>query len=438
MTIPQWDMRHAHAQTLIAAALTAADPANGLQRTLSTTNTYLNVGDLCYDLANYDNVYLIGYGKAAARMAQVSEAILGDTLTSGLVITKHQHSVPTTKTQILEASHPVPDADSVSASDALLEFVAPFSKRDLVIVLVSGGGSALLTKPADGISLEDLQSVTQALLACGATIHEINAVRKHLSAVKGGQLAAKIAPATCVALVLSDVLGNDLSVIASGPTSPDPSTFADAIGVLQHYGVWQTVPQSVRHRFTRGQAGEIAETPKLSAGFFEHNMEHRIIGDNGLSIDAVQTAAEDLGFDVQVVTRMLDGEARQQAQNLLANAQTASRPLCLIAGGETTVTLRGTGKGGRNQELALAAALALDRLEIARCQVISLATDGTDGPTDAAGAIVDSTTVQTAAVSLRAFLDNNDSYNCFSQIGGLLNIGPTGTNVNDVVMICLY
>ncbi len=432
-----WPERHQHRQQLIEAALLAADPAHGLRAALQKDGNLLQIGDATFDLTQYANVYAIGYGKASARMAQVAEEILGDALVGGVVITKHDHRLSLQKIALYEAGHPVPDAASVAATTALLEFVATTTADDLVLVLVSGGGSALLAKPAGDLTLADLQAVTQRLLACGADIHEINAVRKHLSAVKGGQLAAVLAPATTVALVLSDVLGNDLSVIASGPTSPDDATFADAIGVLERYQQWQAIPLAVQAHLTAGANGMIAETPSSGAAAFAR-VSHHIIGDNGLAIDAVVAAATDLGFATTVVTRMLTGEARDQAKLLLQHAAKVDRPHVLIAGGETTVTLQGNGKGGRNQEMALAAAIVLDDLQLPNCQFICLATDGTDGPTDAAGAFGDSDTVNQHDIAFTDYLANNDAYHCFKQIDGLIMTGPTGTNVNDVVMIVLY
>jgi hydroxypyruvate reductase len=328
----------------------------------------------------------------------------------------------------------------VDATFQILELLMNVGKRDLVICMISGGGSALLTFPA--VELDDLRTLTDQLLACGATIQEINTLRKHLDGVKGGGLAAHIAPTPLVALILSDVVGNSLDIIASGPTVPDPTTFADVAAILQKYNLWDSVPPTIRSHLVRGLAGEISETPKPGDPLFD-NVQNVLIGSNELAAEAARAQAEREGFRAQVVTTEMQGEAREMRDWILACGNSAIRPACLIFGGETTVTLGGSmaevGKGGRNQEMALAVVCKLAK--IPNAMLITLATDGGDGPTNAAGAVVTSETLtraEAAGLNPDDFLERHDAYHFFDPLGDLLRPGPTQTNVNDLAFLFLF
>ena len=362
----------------------------------------LVANDTHYSLDRFRRVFVIGFGKAAAPMGQAAAEILGERLTAGLLVTKVGHGgthtgLPQALT-LLEAAHPVPDAAGVAAAQRIADLARQATADDLVLCLISGGGSALLTLPAEGLTLADLQATTAALLRCGASIDEINTLRKHLSQVAGGQLARLAAPATVLSLVLSDVVGSPLDVIASGPTVPDHSSWADAWDVVERYGLQAALPDRVVERLRAGLAGQIADTPKTGDPAFALT-QTLVIGDNAIAAQAAQQRAAELGFNARVLTTFLEGEAREVAKvavafgrEVVAHGRPVAPPACLILGGETTVTLRGQGTGGRNQELALAAALLLDRLpEKQRIAVVSLATDGTDGPTNSAGGLVDGT-----------------------------------------------
>jgi glycerate 2-kinase len=358
---------------------------------------------------------------------------------------RYGHSAPTREVQIREASHPVPDAAGVQATRAIVELLHDADKDDLVVCVISGGGSALLTLPAGGIPLEDLQQTTDALLRSGASINEINVVRKHLDTVKGGGLARLAAPAHVLTLVLSDVVGNPLDAIASGPTVPDTSTWADAAAVFDRFGLWAQVPATVAERLQAGLAGRLPETPKLGDSIFERT-QSVVVGSNLVACEAAAAAAERLGLRAMVLTTFVEGEAREVGRVLAgvlrevdASAHPLARPCCIVAGGETTVTVRGQGLGGRNQELCLAAAYGLRGLK--DVVLASIGTDGNDGPTDAAGAFVDGTTLDRAAaqgLDPAKFLSNNDSYPFFDCLGDLIRTGPTNTNVNDLYLLFAF
>jgi hydroxypyruvate reductase len=398
-----------------------------------------------FDLGQYERVFVIGGGKAGAPMAQALSAILDERLVAGWVNVKQGHLVdvplPAAMT-VHEASHPIPDEAGRSGAQHILDLVHGAGKRDLIFCLISGGGSALLPLPTQGITLGDLQALTDELLRCGATINEINAVRKHCSQIKGGQLARAVYPATVISLILSDVVGNPLDVIASGPTVPDTSTFADAYGVLRKYNIVDTVPERIVAHLRAGLDGDVPETPKPGDPVFE-NVYNFIIGSNAIAARAARTAAAAMGFNTLVLSTYIEGEAREVgrvmagiAKSLTVEGWPLSKPACVIAGGETTVTVRGSGKGGRNQELALAVSLALEGWQ--GITVVTLATDGTDGPTDAAGAIVDGETVRLGRerkLLAADFLARNDSYTFFDHLGDLIRTGPTNTNVNDLIFI---
>jgi len=387
----------------------------------------------------FDRIVVVGAGKAGARMAQALEEGLGaGRIEEGLVVVKRGHALPTERIRIVEAGHPVPNAAGLAAAQHMLRMLDGLDERTLVLCLLSGGASALLAAPAAGVTLEDQQRVTEGLLASGADIAEINAVRKHLSAIHGGLLARRAAPATVMSVVVSDVVGDRLDVIASGPTVPDPTTHGDARDVLVRRGLWDTAPARVREHLEAGTRGEREETPKPGDPCFAAATA-AIAVSNGDALRASAERAQQLGFTTQVLSSTLEGEARRAGEVLAAAGRHARRsaPVCLLWGGETTVTLGPThGLGGRNQELALSAAVALEGET--GVLLLSAGTDGTDGPTDAAGAFADGSTVSRAAalgMSARAHLEAHDAHPFFERIRDLLVTGPTGTNVMDVQVL---
>jgi glycerate 2-kinase len=437
------NVQQAHALDVLGAALDAVDPAKAIRRVLERRENSLWIDGAAYDLGRYRRIFVIGGGKAGASMAAAVEAVLGDLITAGVVNVKYGYTAPTRIVRVREAGHPVPDAAGVAGTQEMVNLLRGASADDLVLCLISGGGSALMTLPVEGVSLDDMQTLTHLLLRSGAPIQDMNAVRKHLSQIKGGQLARLAHPATVVSLILSDVVGSPLDVIASGPTVPDTSTFARAQAVIERYGITGDVPESVRQHLRRGLSGAVPETPKPGELANAHNV---IIADNARAAQAAVARAEALGFHTLRLSTYVEGEAREVARVLAALAKeiTATgrpvpRPACLILGGETTVTVHGDGKGGRNQELALAAALAIQGIE--SVMIASLATDGSDGPTDAAGGLVDGTTVargERLGMSAQAALDNNDAYPYLSQVGDLMVTGPTNTNVNDLMAVFVF
>lgn len=392
----------------------------------------------------YRRVVVVGAGKAAMAMAGAVEARLGRRIDAGMVVVPHGYRATLPQTQrapdvveVVEAGHPVPDTAGAEAAARVHALAAACGPGDLLLVLISGGGSALWPAPASGLSLADVQATTGLLLRSGADIHQINTVRKHLSSLKGGRLAAAASPATVRALVVSDVVGDDLAVIASAPTMPDPSTYAQAVAVLDRFALWRDVSTPVRNHLERGVQGALPETPKPGAACFAR-AQTMLIGSNREALEAARQAAEQRGYTARIVAHTLVGEARAVGKAVVQGVLEADdrRPVCLLWGGETTVTVTGTGRGGRNQEVALAAALALEGSP-RRVAVLSGGTDGIDGPTDAAGAWATPHTAPTArALGLNpaAFLANNDAYTFFEQAGGLLRTGPTHTNVMDVLI----
>ncbi len=433
--------RRKYAQ-VIQSALDAVSPERCIRQNVERVGEYIRSGGRIYNLSAFEHIYLVGGGKASAAMARAMEDILDGHLHGGIVVVKDGYKVPTRVVQVHEAGHPIPDERSVEGARRMLNLVKQAGERDFVIVLLSGGGSALLVYPADGITLEDMRKTTELLLRSGATINEINAVRKHCSSIKGGQLARHIAPARALGLILSDVIGNPLDVIASGPLSPDPTTFADAWAVIERYALTERIPKRVREYLQAGLAGEVPETPKPGDPIFQ-NVHVVIVGDNARAAEAAERTAQNLGYNTHILSTFVEGEAREVARVIAALGKELVRynrplplPACLILGGETTVTVRGPGLGGRNQELALAAALALRGWD--RITVVTLGTDGTDGPTDAAGGMVDGHTVERA---LRAGLDpekhlqENNAYPLLKATQDLLITGPTLTNVNDLIFV---
>lgn len=428
---------------ILKTALIAVDPFAAVQRTLHREGDILTVGKRRYDLNAYRRVFVLGAGKAGAPMTQAVEVVLGERISGGLVVVKTDHSGPTARVRIVEASHPTPDAAGVAAGREILALAEDASADDLVISLISGGGSALLVSPAEGLTLADLQGLTASLLACGATINEMNCLRKHCSGVKGGQLARAVAPATLLTLVLSDVIGSPLDVIASGPTVPDSSTWADAWALVEKYDLAGKLPPAIVARLQAGLREEIADTPDASDPVFAYS-QTVVVADNFLAAQAAKGAAEEQGYRSLLLTTFLDGDAAGAGRLLAALAkevQTSGNPLpapaCLILGGETTVQLGSNpGKGGRNQEVALAAGLALQGSQ--GITVVSLATDGTDGPTDSAGAMADGGTVARGAAVGRVAADHlrgHDAYPFLVASHDLLRTGPTQTNVNDLLFV---
>ncbi|MEK6784086.1 MAG: glycerate kinase [Nitrospirota bacterium] len=428
---------------LIAAGLSAADPYHALLKHVVLTRHSLRLGRRTYNLSHVDRIVVVGAGKASARMAQALETALGPRLDDGLVIVKTGHTLATKQITVLEASHPIPNRAGLHATQRLLRLTHHLTSRDLLIVLLSGGASSLLPAPVAGVTLSDKQRTTRLLLHSGATINEMNVVRKHLSLIKGGGLAASTR-AKIVTLLLSDVIGDDLGSIGSGPTAGDLSTFAEAVDVLQRYRSWRAVPEAVRRYLDRGRKGDATETLKPGSRRLR-SVQHHIIGNNRIMLDAVARAAQQADLHTKFVSHPITGEARVAVKQLtdLAKAITEGhgilkRPCCVVAGGETTVTVTGRGKGGRAQEFAASAALEIAGLP--STWIVALGTDGTDGPTDAAGAIVTGSTVARAkklGIDLRSSLDRHNTYPALKALGCHIHTGPTGTNVNDLYLLLM-
>ncbi|MCB2148962.1 MAG: glycerate kinase [Deltaproteobacteria bacterium] len=432
------------ATSIFNAGVKAVDPESCVNRHLQLTAGDLRVGKRSFCLEKIDKLYLVGAGKASAAMARAAERVLGERIDAGLVITKYGHGVPLRRCRVMEAGHPVPDENGIKATQALLDLVATAGPGDLILCMISGGGSALTPAPAEGISLVDKQETTRLLLACGATIHEINTIRKHLSRIKGGRLSRCANGAPLVSLILSDVIGDDLDIIASGITAPDPGTFGDCLEILSRYGLLEKVPAPVRGHLAAGGRGDVDETPKPGDPVFE-GVENRIIGSLSDALSAAEIEARRLGFNPLILSSMIQGEAREVAKVLCAvggEVRRSGRPIpapaCLLSGGETTVTLNGDGKGGRNMELALAAGIALSGAS--GTLMLSAGTDGSDGPTDAAGAFADGSTVSRAhglGLSASGHLAGNDAYRFFQPLGDLFITGPTRTNVMDLQVLLI-
>lgn len=433
-----------HALQIFKAGLQAVDPVEAITRHVTLNDHVLRISDRQFNLKDYDRILVVGAGKAVAPMAKALEDLLGHHIADGIVVVKDEHGLPLKKIKLREASHPIPDARGVRGTEEILSLVEKAGQRDLVICLISGGGSALLIAPVQDISLEDKQNATKLLLACGATIHEFNAVRKHLSRAKGGRLAQMAYPATVTSLILSDVVGDDLDVIASGPTVPDSSTFDDAEQILKGYDIWDQLAPTVRNHLEKGISGQIEDTPKSDNAAFQ-KCSQVLVGTNLQALEAAGQEAQQLGYLPLILSSKVEGEAREVAKfytaiakEILSSENPMEPPVCVLAGGETTVTLTGEGRGGRNQEFALAAALTIAGL--GNVVVLSGGTDGTDGPTDAAGAIADGATVARAiekGLEPRDFLRRNDSYNFFQKLEDLLITGPTRTNVMDIYMLLI-
>ncbi len=420
-------------------SLLAVDPYKAVSR---HTDYVLSL----YDKEKLHKFYIISFGKAASLMTRALADGAGKALTNGIVITKYNHRGQqyfSDTIVVYESGHPIPDENGVRATGEVLKLLRQADKDTFVVFLISGGGSALLCCPYEGISLVEKQVVTELLLKAGANIQELNTVRKHISAVKGGRLAEIAYPAKMISLILSDVIGDHLDVIASGPTSPDTSTYADAMKVIQKYGLAARMPENVINILTNGAQGHIPETPKKGAPIFR-GMNNIIIGSNAIAMEAAKKAAERSGYKTAIISTELSGEASEVAKDLAKAALDRKKTLrrgekaCLIAGGETTVTVKGDGKGGRNTELALAFGIVIQ--EESGITFLSAGTDGTDGPTDAAGAVVTSQMFSEAlkyGLDPQDYLRRNDSYNFFKTINGLVITGPTGTNAMDIQLILL-
>ena len=413
-----------HLESIFRAGLEAVDPMEAVAEAVTRDGGELLVAGRSYRLEDYERIFVIGAGKAGAPMASAMEEILGDRLTSGRITVKYGHTVPLKKVETKEAGHPIPDEEGIQGAEGISRFASRAGERDLV-------------------TLEEKQATTSELLACGASIEEINTVRKHLSRVKGGQLARACWPATVVTLILSDVVGDPLDVIASGPTVPDSSTFGECLEIVGRYELAGRLPASVRERIEAGAKGALPETPKEGEKIFER-VQNEIVGNSLSAVLAAGRKAEALGYTPLILSTRIEGETREVAhvhaaifREVIATGFPLTPPACILSGGETTVTLKGKGKGGRNQEFSLAVALHIQGED--RIFFLSGGTDGTDGPTDAAGAFADGTTVERArATNLEAgrTLDENDSYPFFDALGDLLITGPTNTNVMDL-RICL-
>jgi len=431
------------------AALAAVDPYHAVLKATRLEQNCLHIAGAIYDLEAFKRIVVVGAGKATSRMAMAIEKLLGARISAGLIVVKDGHKAQLEIIRQIEASHPVPNQAGVDGTQTILQMAQLADEKTLFICLISGGASALLVAPADGVTLADKQEVTGLLLNSGATIEELNAVRKHLSAVKGGRLAQMALPAQIVTLILSDVIGDRLDVIASGPTAQDGSTFADAWAVLEKYRLQKAIPMRVAHHLQQGMAGNVSETVKQGDACL-HKTHNVIVGGISLALDAAREKSRQLGIDAEIINAELQGEARDAARFLAQTALTILSKMqlherrVLLSGGETTVTVRGAGMGGRNQELALAFAIEIEGLQ--GISLLSAGTDGSDGPNDAAGAMVNGDTAALARnldIEPARYLADNDSYHFFQKFDAVsgeqthLITGPTGTNVMDIQITLL-
>ena len=432
------------ATAIFEAGIRAVAPEACVARHLKVSGNRLHACGADVDLDRIRHIYVAGAGKASAAMAGEVETLLGPRIHAGVVVTKYGHGLPLKYCRVMEAGHPVPDAAGVAGASALLNLVSAAGTDDLIVCLISGGASALTPAPADGISLADKQDTTRQLLGCGATIHEINTIRKHLSRIKGGQLCTAANGARVVSLILSDVIGDDLDIIGSGMTAPDTGYFKDCRAILERHQVWDKVPEPVRNRILAGMDGRIPDTPKPGDRVFSR-ITNQVVGSLSDALSAAAAEAKRLGFRPLVLSSMIQGEAKEVASVLCAigketlrSGRPSAPPACLLSGGETTVTLRGSGKGGRNMELGLAGAIALQGTS--GILLLSVGTDGTDGPTDAAGAFADGDTVSRAQIlglSAEKHLLENNSYPFFKALDDLVITGPTRTNVMDMQILII-
>ena len=443
---PGLDKLHRDVLAAMDEALAAADPARIIRKHLRLDGQTLRADKLRFPLKAFRRIFVIGGGKASGYMAEEVEKLVGKWITRGLVIIPDylRPGPQGRRIRYHAATHPIPTLKGMAGVLAMLDLVGNVSRDDMVIVLLSGGASALMPLPAQGMSLKDEARVTALLLKSGANIEEINTVRKHLSQVKGGRLASRLYPATVLSLIISDVVGDKLEAIASGPTAPDPTTYYDAKQVLQKYHLWLRIPDRARKVITDGLAGSIPDTPKRRDKAFRQ-VRNLIVGNNRESCLAAAEAMTKAGYRTQTLSLQFIGEAREAgrifgaiARDIRDNALAYAPPVALVAGGETTVTVRGKGKGGRNQELVLSAAAKIDGSD--GIVVGSFATDGIEGQTNAAGALADGTTVMRGlklAMYPEQYLRNNDSYHYFSKLKDLVITGPTGTNVSDIMILAV-
>jgi len=433
-------------KALFQTALKSANPYALTLETVSRTGDTLIIDKTKRDLSQYKNIYVIGTGKAAAKMALAMEHILGQAITKGIVSVTYgsAQGVALKKIQIIEAGHPIPDGNSLISARRIKALLKQTTKDDLVIFLISGGGSSSMVSPALGITLNDLRRTFKLLLKSGASIEEINCVRKHLDMTKGGLLAQDAWPSTMISLIISDVVGNRFDAISSGPTVPDLSTFRDALKILKTYKTWDGMPQSIRTRIRMGVAHKLTETPKKGNLAFK-NTRTLLIGSNDIILKAIAQKIKSIGLKCVLRKDSIVGEARQSAKDyareITKKAKSLTKPIFFISGGETTVTVRGNGKGGRNQEFALAFVLQMAKLGITNYVCLSCATDGIDYIKEAAGALVDGTSLSKArklGLDPQALLENNDSYRFQKAAKTLIRTGPTGTNLNDVQIVGIY
>jgi len=437
------------AREIFDSCLEPVDPYGAVKRFLHLEGDRMILGmdkgsGIELDLKKYDRISLVGAGKATAPMARAVEELFGERIHKGIIIVKYGFTEALEMTEIVEAGHPVPDENGVNGTGKILDFLEKAGEKDLFFSLISGGGSALLCQPAGDITLSEKQQITKLLLACGASIDEINAVRKHISLAKGGQMARAIAPATVVNLMLSDVVGDKMDVIASGPFVPDSATFKDVQDIFRKYDL-KDIPTSI-NKYVEAGKGQVPETPKVGDSIFK-NVYNIIVGSNILALEAAAEKAKALGYGTLILSSMVEGETKDVAlvhsaiaKEILKTGKPIPAPACIISGGETTVTIRGNGLGGRNQEFGLAAALDLKGLP-PRVVILSGGSDGNDGPTDSAGAIVDPLTVkrgQDAGADAALYLKNNDAYHFIEKTNDHLMTGPTNTNVMDVRLVLVH
>jgi hydroxypyruvate reductase len=433
---------------ILSSIIDAADPFVSVKNIIKHSGANLVIRGKTYNLDDYSGIWIIGAGKGAQRMVQGLEDVLGSKITGGLVVVKQRVEISDqedNRINYLIGSHPIPDQQSVKSTQQLIEYADRFRKDDLVFCVITGGGSSLLSMPERGITDTEVMGLTKQLLFSGAEIGEINTLRKHLDVVKGGGLARLVYPATLITLILSDVIGSPLDVISSGPTVADPTSFGDAIKILKKYDIYSKVPENIIKLLLRGQSGDIPETVKYGDQCLEF-VQNELISDNFVASLTAVKAAKNEGFNSMLLTTFLRGEARQAGiflagilQELDNSSHPLKRPACIIAGGETTVTVTGEGIGGRNQEVALGAVESLAGID--NIALITFATDGEDGPTDAAGAVVTGDTLARGmqiGFSPAEFLKNNNSYQYFDGLGDLIKIGPTGTNVNDISLLFAF
>lgn len=430
------------------AGIETADPYLAVKRHLLTDSNQLSLvlSDGSRHYGTWPKIHVIAFGKAACAMAKAAKECISEQLLGYCVaVTNDENVIALEGVDVLAASHPLPDDRGLKAAKICANIAESAKKDELVLVLISGGGSALLPYPVESVTLQDKIATTDLLLASGATINQMNCVRKHLSQLKGGGLAKLAYPADVHALILSDVLGDDVSAIASGATVADETTYEDAIAILENKKLWDKIPASVRQHLEHGQDGKILETPKASDSIFA-NASYTLVGSNSRSVHALMHTAQAQGYQTQLYSDHLCGEAKDEAEKLVLFAKTTMRsitkPLAIIAGGETTVTLKGNGCGGRNQEMALAFAISAQQHGLPYNWVfLSGGTDGRDGPTDAAGGVVDSGTIQrmlVADINPAELLANNDSYRALKASHDLLITGATGTNVADLQLLLIH